>query len=608
MRVILTEQTDWLGGQITNQGVSALDEHRYIEEFGGTSLYCRLRDGIRARYQQRFDVGSTMLDGKPLNPGNGWVSALCFEPRAGLQVLNAMLDPHVQSGTLSILLEHLPTATRMDQGRIVDVTVRSLLSHRDIHLKADYYLDATDLGDLLPLAAIDYVTGAEAQADTGELHARSDGPRPSETQGFTYCFAVEYCVGEDHTIDPPMDYKRFRDEQPYTLVLSGHHGERRPFGMFTTGPTGLPPFWTYRRLLDGTLLDPSGQMRDVAMINWSGNDYHAESVIDRTPSEQWRIHTQAKELALGFLYWLQTEVPRDDGEGRGYPGLRLLPAVMGTDDGLSKAPYIRESRRIVARRRIVEGDISAEVQPGARAKLFTDSVGVGWYAMDLHDCVGNPTSMYAPTRPFQIPLGALVPREATNLIAACKNIGTTHLTNGAYRLHPIEWNIGESAGALAAFCCQVGCRPSRLCEDEQALRRFQYVLISRGIPLAWTVDVSQDDPLFIPTQLLCTWGGIAAHSERWTRLEIDLDAPLCDADALSLLRAGCVLMGNESMLRSLTQLDTVPGAPAPRAEVCQVLTDIIGREPFELSDPPTWADVSRALAPLVEETLSKAVP
>ena len=37
-----------------------------------------------------------------------------------------------------------------------------------------------------------------------------------------------------------------------------------------------------------------------------------------------------------------------------------------------------------------------------------------------------------------------------NLLPACKNIGTTHITNGCYRLHPVEWNIGEAAGVLAA--------------------------------------------------------------------------------------------------------------------------------------------------------------
>ena len=46
-----------------------------------------------------------------------------------------------------------------------------------------------------------------------------------------------------------------------------------------------------------------------------------------------------------------------------------------------------------------------------------------------------------------------------NLLPAAKNIGTTHITNGCYRLHPVEWNIGEVAGALAANCLDQRIRP-----------------------------------------------------------------------------------------------------------------------------------------------------
>ena len=55
------------------------------------------------------------------------------------------------------------------------------------------------------------------------------------------------------------------------------------------------------------------------------------------------------------------------------------------------------------------------------------------------------------TIPFEIPLGALLPERVENLLPACKNIGTTHITNGCYRLHPVEWNIGEAAGALGGL-------------------------------------------------------------------------------------------------------------------------------------------------------------
>lgn len=38
LRVLLTEETDWIGGQVTSQGVPP-DEHPWIEEFGATRRY-----------------------------------------------------------------------------------------------------------------------------------------------------------------------------------------------------------------------------------------------------------------------------------------------------------------------------------------------------------------------------------------------------------------------------------------------------------------------------------------------------------------------------------------------------------------------------------------
>ncbi|MDO8972241.1 MAG: FAD-dependent oxidoreductase, partial [Saprospiraceae bacterium] len=310
---------------------------------------------------------------------------------------------------------------------------------------------------------------------------------------FTYTFAVEYCPGEVHVIPKPEGYEVFRDNQPYSFILRRHDGSLAPFNMFSSSPEGNLPFWTYRRLLDGRLLDPIGGTRDIAMINWPGNDYDAKNIIDQSPEELILILDEAKRLALGFLYWLQTEAPHDNIDGGcGYPELRLMPEVMNTVDGLCMFPYIRESRRILALERILEQDIVAELRPDGRAKVFDTSVGIGWYPIDIHNCAGRvPSAGGHQTLPFQIPLGALIPKRMKNLIGACKNIGTTHITNGAYRLHPVEWNIGESAGCLAAFCIAHGCAPHQVwasngnMNPDAWLQKFQSQLVRRGVPLVW---------------------------------------------------------------------------------------------------------------------------
>jgi hypothetical protein len=177
--------------------------------------------------------------------------------------------------------------------------------------------------------------------------------------------------------------------------------------------------------------------------------------------------------------------------------LKIRPDVVGTTDGLAKMPYIRESRRIRAEFTILEQQVAAACRPERIfAEKFHDSVGVGYYRIDLHPTVGGDNYVDVESLPFQIPLGALIPERVENLLAACKNIGTTHITNGCYRLHPIEWNIGEAAGNLLAFCLMKNLEPKEVRNDEKLLRDFQGFLVKKGFELEWPGDLnlSEGDP------------------------------------------------------------------------------------------------------------------
>jgi hypothetical protein len=157
---------------------------------------------------------------------------------------------------------------------------------------------------------------------------------------------------------------------------------------------------------------------------------------------------------------------------------------------LAVAPYIRESRRIRSQFRVVEQHIGVAARSGAdRAEEFPDTVGVGCYRIDLHPSASGRGYLDIATYPFQIPLGALLPRHTANLVAAGKTLGTTHITNGCYRLHPVEWNVGESAGALAAFCLDRGIPPEAVRERPRLLSEFQAELSSLGVQLHWPSDI-----------------------------------------------------------------------------------------------------------------------
>ncbi|MFI7273844.1 FAD-dependent oxidoreductase [Streptomyces sp. NPDC049879] len=498
--VLLTEETDWLGGQLTTQGVPP-DEHAWIEQFGATRSYRELREAIRDHYRTFYPLTDEARRRRDLNPGEGRVSRLCHEPRVAAAVVHALVAPWIAAGRLRVLYGHRPVAAETDGDRVRAVEVEGPGGERTT-LAAPFVLDATELGDLLPLTGAEHVTGFESRHDTGEPSA-PDEAQPDNMQAFSWVFAVDHTEGEDHTIDRPAGYADWARYQPPLwpnplLSLSAPDPRtlqtlRRDFlPNADSGPVvadqskdpGDRELWAFRRVLSRSVLRPGFARSDVTIVNWPMIDYLPGPLIGVDDAERDRHLAGARELSLSMLYWLQTEAPRPDG-GTGWPGLRLRGDVLGTADGLAKAPYIRESRRIVARRRVVEQDLSLAVRGAAGAVEYPDSVGVGMYRIDLHPSTGGDTYIDVASCPFRIPLGALLPVRLRNLLPAGKNIGTTHITNGCYRLHPVEWNVGEAAGALAAHCLEHGLEPGQVHETPALLADFQAELVKEGVELDW---------------------------------------------------------------------------------------------------------------------------
>ncbi len=498
LRVILTEETDWIGGQLTSQAVPP-DENTQIETGGAPTSYRDFRQKVRDYYVRNYPLTPAARANRLLNPGNGSVSKLCHEPRVALAVLEEMLAPFVAGGRVQLLLRHVATSAAMTGDRVTALTVRSAESGRTLVLHAPYFVDATELGDLLPMTRTEYVTGAEAQRDTGEPHASVEA-NPKNMQAFTCCFAADYLAGEDHIIDRPADYAFWRDHVPPLTppwsgkLLSLYYSQPKTLQPFAMGfdPEKGTGLFKYRRLIDRTNFAPGTYRGDITLINWPQNDYMLGNLLDVPAEEAARHVASAKQLSLSLLYWLQTECPRPDG-GTGWKGLRLRPDIVGTEDGLAKYPYVRESRRIKAEFTVTELHVGTDARIKAtggtaatvKSETFPDSVGIGYYHIDLHPSSGGDNYIDFGSRPFQIPLGALLPRRVENLLPACKNIGTTHVTNGCYRLHPVEWSIGEAVGALAAYCLAQKVTPRAVRATPSRLADFQRQLTAAGVPLEW---------------------------------------------------------------------------------------------------------------------------
>lgn len=500
--VIMTEETDWIGGQLTSQGVPP-DEHIWIETHGAPRSYREYRTGVRNYYKKNYPLSSEARKRPFLNPGNAVVSELCHEPRVSLAVLYEMLMPYISSGKLTLLTEHKVRSAEYSGNRVNALKVFSKRTGREVILTAPYFADATELGDLLPLTGTEFVTGTESRTETKELHAPLQAD-PDNHQAFTVCFAMDYLPGTNNVGEKPAEYDYWKGLVPEMsppwpgklLDLSYSNPktlEKKPLGFNPDGSSTDPylNLWNYRRILAKDNFMPGVYAGDISTVNWPQNDYMQGNLVGVTDKEFEYHVNRAKQLSLSLFHWLQTEAPRPDGK-QGWPGLRLRKDIMGTEDGLAKYPYIREARRIKALFTVLEEHVGqdnrlqvAGLEKGKTAADFYDSVGVGYYHIDLHPSSRKQNYIDFASLPFQIPLGSLLPVRMENLLPTCKNIGTTHITNGCYRLHPVEWSIGEAVGMLVAYSLKKDVIPQKVREGKELLNEFQDFIGKQGIEIKW---------------------------------------------------------------------------------------------------------------------------
>lgn len=520
------ETSGWLGGQFTSQGVTREDDNPWIETASSTAFYREFRNNIRAWYREHQTLSQAGADQAALglfNPGGeGGLLEFRFAPRVGHIVLERMLE----DAGVDIRLHTIVSSIDAPDGTILSLTATDNKAGSQADFFGTLFLDATDTGDLLPLVPAAFRIGAECRSDFNEPAAPSE-PHPDWIQPITVPIALERMPGgAGQTIDKPSDYEVLRDEQQFRIT----DGD-----ISTMFAGGGDTMWNYRQFIAARNFADAALPHDLTTINTGSNDLQQQSIPTGDPALDAVLIEKAGRVSRAYVYWLQTECPRDDGNGYGYDNLRVRTDIFDMPGGTAPSPYIRESRRIDALTIVRQQDIDKDLNPySPRAALFRDSCGIGSYGIDIHPLRGKglPWSSHE-TQPFQIPLGALVPRDVSNLIAACKNIGTTHITNGAYRVHPVEWNIGESAGALAAFCVWTDKQPKQVVESAPLLRLFQHTLLGYGIPLFWFIDVTAEDDDFFRAAHLMGINGLDAGDGA---MRFNADDPFSDEDQKRLDR------------------------------------------------------------------------
>ncbi|TYQ26752.1 FAD-dependent oxidoreductase [Pseudanabaena sp. UWO310] len=576
--VCVTEITDWIGGQITSQGTSALDEAKKQRNLW---FFPQGYIEFRKRIEQNY--------GK-LNAGECWVSVSCFIPNTAQQILMGMLQEAAQKGNGklkwfpntvvkklemstdgkeidgAIAIQHSPApntpplnseplsqiieeAYRYENSpRLQKQVIRfiPLTKPQSQQLKRPtnwFVIDSTETGEIIALADVPYRLGIDPRSPLNPSSPVTENDAYC-TQGFTYTFAMEQ-TPEAQPQEKPSFYERYA---PY------YGSDPKP------NLANFDSIFTYRRIWNAETDNPkknafgvsSMKAGDISMQNWVwGNDYRPGTdkdnlIYSREQLQQsgqlapngWmgglRKETlqSGEEIALGFYYWLvagTTDSQQKNAWKKPFPNHRLLTGLdspMGTLHGLSKYPYIRESRRIIGRPsygypdgfsmseidvsqvdfrdEIYRQQLSQEdyrnlwkalsgleatsviknntdpdrITRRTRSTIYPDAIGIAQYYLDFHPCLseypvekaGNTERLgvrngHGAAFPGQIPLRSLIPQKIDNLIVSGKNIAYSYIVAAGYRVHSYEWSVGAAAGTTASFALSEGILPYQIIED-----------------------------------------------------------------------------------------------------------------------------------------------
>jgi hypothetical protein len=356
--VCLTEITDWVGGQISSQGTSALDER---ETQRSLLFYPRGYLELRQRIEKHYGR---------LNPGGCWVSYSCFMPYDGHKILfNILQDaaktgkgtlkwfpntvikelaitPAVAGNTVggqqiksAIAIQHKPAANtgpintetlsqtiedayRYENSARFNKTIIRFIPKASGTLSnprkggnsttpplqeaarggAEWYVvDATETGELIGLADVPYRLGIDPRSPLEPSSASPSGD-PYCTQGFTYTFAME-ATKEPQQHQVPSFYQQYAPYYSYELQRLA----------------SFPLVFSYRQIrsMRPDQKRPSDPKQfpiypgDISMQNWTwGNDYRPGNSQDNLIYTREQLEAAGQLQPGGWMGGLRTETLR----------------------------------------------------------------------------------------------------------------------------------------------------------------------------------------------------------------------------------------------------------------------------------------------------------
>ena len=456
VKTLLIEKTDWLGGMLTSAGVSAIDGNYNLP----SGFWGEFRDSLSSHYG-----GLDKLK-------TGWVSNVLFEPRLGNEILKSIAK---KEKNLKILFS---------------CNINSVFQPKDDHYNfivnsskgkfaSKVLIDATELGDILPLLNEDYDIGMDDRFMYNEDIAPDI--KNDIIQDLTYVMILKN-YNKNVKIEIPKNY----DPSEFYCSTSS-----------INCPESIKALWSPDQMMNYGRLP-----KDKIMINWPiyGNDYYS-NLLEMNNEQREEVFKKAKDKSLKYLYYIQNEL--------GYDNYSLSDDEYDTKDNFPLIPYYREARRIKG---ITTFSLNYINDPyNQNHSLYRTGILVGDYPVDHHhdshpDRERLPSLAFYPIPSYTLPIGTILSKKTPNFLVAEKSISVSNLVNGTTRLQPVVLQIGQVAGLIASESIK-----KNINTDQIDIRDIQAKFLDKGGYIQPYLDVKKNHPFFKVYQRIGSTGILKGH-------------------------------------------------------------------------------------------------
>jgi FAD dependent oxidoreductase len=463
--VVLIEPSNHLGG-LTTGGLGATDignkaaigglardfYHRVWKHYQNDAAWKReSRDEYRTR-NARFDPKDDTM----------WT----FEPHVATQIYREML---AESWIVPLMNERLDrrSGVKKNGARIESITMESGRS-----LAGRMFIDATYEGDLMAAAGVGFHVGREANKLYREtlngvqpkLNVKNhrflkqvdpfvkpgdpksgllwgvqvkslppDGSANRAVQAYCYRLCTTDVPENRRAWTKPADY----DPARYELLLRN----------FEAGDHRAPwhPLWMPNRKTDTN-------NNGAFSTDYIGGNY---AYPNAGYEERRRIEADHRSYQQGFLWTLANNPRVPEKVREEFNRLGLAKDEFVENNNWPTQLYVREARRMKGPSVMTEHSCRGK-------KKVIDSVGLGAYGMDSHNCQRYVTSegnvqnegdvQVGGFKPYSISYRSIIPKSAeceNLLVPVC--LSSSHIAYGSIRMEPVFMILGQSAATAAVM-------------------------------------------------------------------------------------------------------------------------------------------------------------